>query len=188
MLTLPIEMLVMIFEHLEVLERPPIRAVCTLFKKVVDSVCVKELVVKPYWSEIGELINPDYVRSHRWYSTAEFADQASFVPRLPEGVQLKAILSKLRRLQLAVEFNASDLISLSTNLPRLEHLGLDHLNLDITRRDATSRNPGHHHVTLSNLKVLCICLVDPPGYVDFRLIFDSPVAVLCLGEFQGDRF
>lgn len=176
-----------ILKHLDLSERQPIRQLSKSFKRFVDEgIIVRELVVKPAHLQTGDAYEePDHVRSHRWYSTTQFADQKNFVPylRLPAGhfPQPDSILAKLHRLRLGYTLNTRQLVELSGHLTSLRHLDIARLNVEIS---GDNQVPVQQNVDLCGLRVLCIKSV-APGDEDVRVTFQSPeLSTVCLGKFE----
>lgn len=179
-----------IIQHLDLLERQAIRLVSREFRDLVDApgaIIVRELVVKPFLQENRDAVEePNYVRSHRWYSTKEFANQRNFVPclRLPKEpfpAQLTFILPNLQRLRLGLTLTTRQLVQLSANLTSLQHLEISRLAVQIEK---DNQLPNRQCVSLSHLRVLCISSVYP-GDEEVRVIFKSPkLSTVCLGKFE----
>lgn len=164
------------FEQLDLLERNPLRLVCRRFRYAVDLITYTELVVVRFVPE-------NYVTSHLWYGTGEFADQRNFINRLDlqrceELAQLgPAIWKRVRRLRIEHSVSVSDLAKMAKVFRWLEHLDLQTLAFD--RYDVAS-------VSLPALNVLVIDGVkfeDPvPQALPQLRIESEGLRTVCFGE------
>lgn len=124
---LPIEVLSIVFDHINLAERRALRLVCRQFKESVDYLVTKELVV------VQSLDS-----SHRWYSTSQFADPFNFMRKVSLKILSTLVIpkffDKLQRFRTNEHVQALDLIRLCNHLTRLRHLEIDHLEYDDSQR------------------------------------------------------
>lgn len=175
---LPDELLALVFERLDLLERNPIRLVCRQWCEVVNLVSCSELVVVRFVPE-------NYVHSHLWYGTSEFADQRNFVYRLDSWLCEKLALripiwQGIQRLRTELNVRASDLRSLAKAFTELMHLDLQNLILD-----ESDRSDDLECISLPKLNVLVIYRIElgHPEEESRLKIESNRLATVSCGEF-----